>query len=85
MKKISLLILLCCVACNNDVDIPEEPVEAGQRIELSIPGTQEVSVYSTATVSECTIDTLWVCVFNGGKRFIEMIEGDRIMHNGQAT
>jgi hypothetical protein len=52
MKKISLLTagILCCAACNNDIEITEEP---GQQIQLFIPGAQEVSVYSATTVSEC--------------------------------
>jgi hypothetical protein len=49
---------------------------------------ERMNVYSTAIESECRIDSMWVCVFDGtskAKRFVEKIEGDQIMHNGQAT
>jgi hypothetical protein len=90
MKKVILFttVILCCAACNNEIAPPAEPEEAPQQIELSIPGAEEVSVYSAATVSECMIDTLWVVVFDGttqAKRWAEMIVGSRIINNGQAT
>ncbi|MDR1224857.1 MAG: hypothetical protein LBL07_18565 [Tannerella sp.] len=87
MKRITLFLfgILCFTACNNEIG-PEPRIDTEARqIELRIPDAQ-VSVYSTATVSECTIDTLWVLVFNGNtKRWVEKIAGNDIVNNGQAT
>ncbi|MDR2384668.1 MAG: hypothetical protein LBD80_03245 [Tannerella sp.] len=90
MRKMTLFIavILCCAACNNEIEVPQEPEETGRRLELSIPDAAEVAVYSAATVSECRIDTLWVCVFDGStsaKKWVEVITGERIINNGQAT
>ncbi|MDR2384887.1 MAG: hypothetical protein LBD80_04380 [Tannerella sp.] len=88
MRKITLFIavILCCAACNNEIEVPVEPEETGQQLELFVPDAAEVNVYSAATVSECMIDSMWVCVFDNTrkKRFVEKIKGDQIMHNGQA-
>jgi hypothetical protein len=89
MKKLAFLMIsmLFCVACNNDIDVPEKAEDAGQQLELFIPDASKVSVYSTATVSECMIDTMYVLVFNAdsSKRFVEKIGRDQIINNGQAT
>jgi hypothetical protein len=89
MKKVILFLacIHCYTACNNETVIPADPQETPrQPLELFMPGAETVSVYSTATVSECMIDTLWVLVFQGNtKRWVEKIEGSRVMNNGQAT
>jgi hypothetical protein len=91
MKKVILFLagIHCYTACNNETVIPADPQESPrQPLELFIPGTETVSVYSTATESECTIDTLWVLVFDGDtqtKRWAEKIGRSQIMNNGQAT
>jgi hypothetical protein len=89
MKKTALLIpiMLCCAACNNEIDLPQEIEEAGRQIELFVHDADVVSVYSTATMSECMIDTVWVLVFDkdSAKRWVEKIGRSRIMNNGQAT
>ncbi|MDR3250103.1 MAG: hypothetical protein LBT42_00350, partial [Tannerella sp.] len=43
-------------------------------------------MYSTATESECTVDSVWVLVFNGTNLIhSEIIGGSKILNNGQAT
>jgi hypothetical protein len=90
MKRITLFLvsILCYTACNNEIVIPVEPQETQPRqpLELFMPDADMVSVYSTATVSECMIDTVWVLVFNGNtKRWVEKIGRSAVMNNGQAT
>ena len=89
MKRITFFILsiFCITACNNDVDM-EKPEPPTQQIQLIMPAAK-VSVYSTATVSECKIETMWVIAFQGGstgpKLWVEKIDVSRITNNGQAT
>jgi hypothetical protein len=84
MKRITLLIALCCAACNNDIDIPAEPAEPAEpalQIQLYKSDAQEVSVYSSATGSERRIDTMWVCVFNKEDSTIRTIEYTVVVDN----
>jgi hypothetical protein len=93
MKRITLFIfgILCFAACNNEIEsgiVPgeEDDPQGQQKLELFMPDAEKVSVYSTATVSECMIDTVWVLVFNGNtKRWVEKIGRSNILNNGQAT
>ena len=87
MKRITFFILsiFCFIACNNEVEIekPEAPVS---QIELIFPDIEDVKVYSTATVNECRIETLWVFAFRGGtKQWAEQINVSNITKNGQAA
>lgn len=87
MKRIAFFIatILCFTACNNDADIEKAP-EAAPQITLTMPDAEKVSVYSTASESECMIDTIWVVAFDGTtKKWVEKISGDKIVKNGQAT
>ncbi|MDR1098308.1 MAG: hypothetical protein LBL57_09270, partial [Tannerella sp.] len=89
MKRITLFLfgILCFTACNNEIG-PEPRIDTPetQQLELRIPDAEQVSLYSTATPSECMIDTIWVLVFNGAtKRWVEKIAGKDIVNNGQAT
>ena len=87
MKRITFFILsiLCLTACNNELEKIEQP-DAAPQIELILPDAETVNVYSTATVSECRIETLWVIVFNGNtKLWAEKIEVGKITKNGQAA
>jgi len=91
MKRITLLILsiFYVTSCNNEVindpDIP--PENTMPQIELFMPDTETVKVYSTATTSENTIDTIWVLAFNSGgaKQWVEKIPGAKITQNGHAS
>ena len=89
MKRITFFILsiFCLTACNNDLDKIDQP-EVAPQIELIMPDAEKVSVYSTATVSECNIETMWVIVFNGAgpsRRWAEKITVGSIAKNGQAA
>ncbi|MDR2234102.1 MAG: hypothetical protein LBE56_13400 [Tannerella sp.] len=88
MKRITFLIasVLLLMACNNEIDtdlnLPEIP---DSQITLKLPDAQ-VFTYSTATVSECTIDEIWVLEFNGNTLDTAvLINGANIAYNGQAT
>lgn len=92
MKRIAFFILsiLCFTACDNEVIEyrPNKEPEAKPQIELRIPDAEKVSVYSSATVNECMIDSVWVLVFDSGTKELkaaEHIGGDKIVRNGQAT
>ncbi|MDR0394620.1 MAG: hypothetical protein LBH77_05630, partial [Tannerella sp.] len=68
MKRITLFIfgILCFTACNNEIDLGIDPERENpqdqQKLELFIPDAERVNLYSTATASECMIDTVWVIV-----------------------
>ena len=90
MKKIMILLFsaLCFTACNDKMeDINTNVVEQQQaQISLSIQDATTVNTYSTANDQECMIDTAWVFVFDGTtgtKKWVERIEGNRIVNNGQ--
>jgi hypothetical protein len=88
MKRFALLTacILCFTACNSEVELPADPPAPSQQIQLFLSDMETVSVYSAATAAECTIDTLWVAVFDGNaKRWVEKIEGSRILNNGHET
>ena len=91
MKRIMILMfsILCLTACNDyDNDPSIERPNPPAQITLSIPDATVVSTYSTANVNECTIDTLWVFVFDGAtgvKKWVDKIEGSKIVNNGQAA
>jgi len=92
MKRITFLLacLICLTACNNEFNGSPDVIsgEDDTRIGLLMPDAEMVSVYSTATVSENTIDTVWVLVFDGTsltKKWIEKIEGSKIFKNGDAS
>jgi len=91
MKRITILLLsfLSLTACTNDVlnVVPDdEPQKEVQQLKLFMPDADEVNVYSTATVSECYIDKLWVLVFNGTTlRYDTLFNGSSLINNGQAT
>lgn len=91
MKRIAFFLtcFYCLTACNNvimddgqDIIIPDD---TNPQIELLLPNAKTVSVYSTATESENTIDILWALAFNNGKKWVEKIEGARIYRNGSAA
>ena len=87
MKRITFFILsiLCFTACNNEVEI-NNPLESSPQIELIMPDAEEVGVYSTATESECKIETLWVFAFrSNSKQWAEKINVNNIARNGQAA
>ena len=89
MKRITffLLSIFCFTACENEIGI-ENIQQTTPQITLSMPDAEEISVYSTATVSECLIDTIWVMAFNestGNKKWVEKIPGSRIVNNGRAS
>lgn len=90
MRKITFFIvsILCITACNNEILDREKESAESQSIELSMPEATEVSVYSEATVSECTIDSIWVLEFNNSGTTLlhhELIKGSRIINRGYAT
>ena len=85
MKRITFFVLsiICLTACNNELEKIEQP-EVAPQIELILPDVEKVDVYSTATVSECKIQSLWVIVFNGNtKLWAEEIIVSNITKNGQ--
>jgi hypothetical protein len=92
MKRITILILsiLCFTACSNDafnVGPDGEIAKETQQLKLFMPDAAEVSVYSTATVSECWVEDLWVLVFNAAgalKLSDTLFVGSAILNNGQA-
>ena len=87
MKRITFFILsiFCLTACNNDLEKLDQP-EVTPQIELIMPDAERVSVYSTATVNECRIETMWVIVFDGNtKLWAEEIAVSNITKNGQAS
>ena len=69
----------------NEPDLP--PENTMPQIELFMPDTETVHLYSTATASENTIDTVWVLAFNSGgaKQWVEKIPGTLITRNGYAS
>ena len=92
MKRIAFLLgcIYCFTACNNEImDGPDEiiPDVTTPQIELFMPDSETVNVYSTATASENMIDAIWVLAFNsaGVKKWAEEIDGSRIVGNGNAT
>ena len=87
MKRIAffLLIIFSITACNNEIE-NNKPLELSPQIELIMPDAEEVGVYSTATESECKIETLWVFAFRGSSRaWAEKINVGNIVKNGQAA
>ena len=91
MKRVAffLVCIYCLSACNNEnMQGPEISTdEMKPRIELVMPDAETVNLYSTATVSENTIDTVWVLAFNssGDKQWVEKIPGALITRNGYAS
>ena len=88
MKRITFFILsiLCFTACNNEGLETEKPQTPEPQIQLVFPDAEEVKVYSTATESECKIETLWVIAFRGNaKIWAEKIDVTKIAKNGQAA
>ena len=90
MKRIAFFIvsIYCFTACTSEVIYgPVNPTgETKPRIELVMPDAERVSVYSTATFSENTIDTIWVLAFNGSTaKWVEKIPGSLIIRNGHAS
>ncbi|MDR2234101.1 MAG: hypothetical protein LBE56_13395, partial [Tannerella sp.] len=91
MKRITFLAasILFLMACNNEIEtglnFPEIPDNPDTRITLKLSDAQ-IFTYSTATASECYIDSLWVLRFQGNTLMESvLIPGDRIARNGQAT
>jgi hypothetical protein len=87
MKRITFFIIsiLCFTACNNEIVIEQPKPEQTGQIKLIVPDAEKVSVYSTATPSECMIDTLWVIAFrSNAKIWAEKIDVSKIVKNGQA-
>ena len=90
MRRIAFFIISICsiVACQDAmIQGPEIPAdEMKNRIEVFMPDAERVNVYSTATTSENTIDTIWVLAFNGSTpKWVEKIPGSQIMRNGYAS
>ena len=94
MRRIAFFLacFYCLAACDNMIiDIPDNTPDdpTSSPIELFMPNAEMVSVYSTATVSENTIDELWALVFNGTapytKKWCEKINGSQIVRNGDAS
>jgi len=91
MKRIAFLLatLYCLTSCNNEAMIgPDKPKDDTKpQIELFMPDAEVVHLYSTATASENTIDTVWVLAFDGSgtKLWVEKILGSQITHNGYAN
>ena len=93
MRRIAFLLasIYCLTACNNEIiDGPiYDPDETNPGFELFMPDGEMVNVYSTATVSENTIDSMWVVVFSGSspfaRKWVEKIEGSQIVRNGDAS
>ena len=91
MKRIAFLLAIfyCLMSCNNEVmnglDKPTDDTKP--QIELIMPDAELVHLYSTATESENTIDTVWVLAFNGSgaKLWVEKIPGSQITNNGYAS
>jgi hypothetical protein len=76
--------ILYFTACNNEIE-PEINIIPEGRIMLNLPEAN-VLTYSTATPSECYIDSLWVLEFNGTAYVHDtVIPGAGIANNGQAT
>ena len=91
MKRITFFLIgiFCLTACNNEIEIEiENNQEATPQLKLFMSDSEDVSVYSTATVNECRIDTVWVVAFNPStlnKKWVEKIPGSQITNNGQAS
>lgn len=90
MKRITLFIfsIFCFIACDNEIAPGIDPQEETQEFKLFMPDAEKVNVYSTATVSECMIDKIWVLEFNNSTGALlnsELIDGSDIVGNGQAT
>lgn len=93
MKRIAfyLIGILCITACNNEVIIhtgqEKDHTEEGPSIELRMPDATKVSVYSSPTGSEHTIDSIWVLEFNSAGTLLnsQLIAGSKIINNGYAT
>ena len=86
MKRITFFILsiICFTACNNELEI-EKPQAINPQIELIMPDAEVVSVYSTATVSECKINEIWVLEFDNTNKLVnrQHINGSQIVVNTQ--
>ena len=91
MKRVAffLVCIYCLSACNNEnMQGPEITTnEMKPQIALVMPDAETVNLYSTATASENTIDTIWVLAFNssGDKQWVEKIPGSQITRNGYAS
>jgi hypothetical protein len=89
MERITLFIMsvLFVVSCNNESVVNRTVPEERQSIKLEIPGISEVSVYSTASTSECRIDSIWVLEFSTSGTLVnsQLVEGTDIYYNGQAS
>jgi hypothetical protein len=89
MKRIVFLIIsvLCLAACNNEVDFVAPEIDAEEwQITLHVPDAV-VQTYSTATESECMIDSVWVLEFNSGGTTLlhdTLIKGANILGNGKS-
>ena len=89
MKRITLFIfsIFCFMACDNEIAPGIDPQEETQELKLFMPDAEKINVYSTATVSECMIDKIWVLEFNSaGTSLVHtaLIDGSDIVGNGQA-
>ncbi|MDR0742825.1 MAG: hypothetical protein LBF05_00490 [Tannerella sp.] len=90
MKKITFFIVsvICITACNNEIVIDQKKeISESYSIELRMPEATKVSVYSEATESECTIDSIWVLEFDKGTAKLKNYElvKSGITNNGYAT
>ena len=90
MKRITFLLLsiFCFTACDNEFEVGVNDIQKETpQLKLFIPDAEDVSVYSTATVSECRIDIVWVLSFNPttlNKNWVEKISGSKIVKIGRA-
>jgi hypothetical protein len=94
MNRITLILfsIYCFISCNNEIISGIHSGGEGEgegnpsQLQLFIPAAERVNLYSTATESECMIDTVWVLVFDGQtKRWVEKIGRSEILNRGQAT
>lgn len=84
---IAIASILCFTACDDNADYIDKPETVAQ-IKLVIPDAEKVSVYSTATESECMIESIWVIEFDKTSKLAvnsQKIDGNDIARNGQAA